>query len=175
MTPLTGMCECGCGNHAPLARQTDTARGYVKGAPVRFIYGHNISNGGRAMDRGYVLLRRPDHPSANRHGYVREYRLLAEAALGCELPPGAVVHHANGSKADNRNRNLVVCENNTYHLLLHHRERALHESGNTSALWCRYCESWDDPGNMYVRRGTRMGRHRKCHARHEKRRLENAR
>ena len=35
------LCECGCGNPAPIAKQTDTKHGRIKGAPTRFISGHN--------------------------------------------------------------------------------------------------------------------------------------
>lgn len=34
------LCECGCGEPAPIAKLTNTARGQVKGQPVRFIQGH---------------------------------------------------------------------------------------------------------------------------------------
>lgn len=34
------LCECGCGEPAPLSDRNDTKRGYVKGAPLRFICGH---------------------------------------------------------------------------------------------------------------------------------------
>lgn len=37
------LCECGCGNPAPLAKQTDNKKGYKKGDPLRFIAGHNIA------------------------------------------------------------------------------------------------------------------------------------
>jgi hypothetical protein len=40
---MTKLCECGCGNPAPLSKQTDKKRGYVKGEPMRFIAGHNIA------------------------------------------------------------------------------------------------------------------------------------
>lgn len=36
-----GLCQCGCGNKAPLAVMTNRKRGWVKGEPVRFIHGHN--------------------------------------------------------------------------------------------------------------------------------------
>lgn len=39
-----GYCRCGCGEKAPLAPQNDTARGYVKGQPMRFIYNHYHNN-----------------------------------------------------------------------------------------------------------------------------------
>jgi hypothetical protein len=35
------LCECGCGESAPIARVTWKARGWVKGQPVRFVHGHN--------------------------------------------------------------------------------------------------------------------------------------
>jgi hypothetical protein len=39
-TLFSGLCECGCGSPAPLARKTSTERGWVKGEPIRFIHGH---------------------------------------------------------------------------------------------------------------------------------------
>lgn len=34
-------CECGCGYPAPIARSSDSSRGYVRGESIRFIKGHN--------------------------------------------------------------------------------------------------------------------------------------
>jgi hypothetical protein len=36
------LCECGCGEPAPIATQTDNARGVSKGQPCRFISGHHL-------------------------------------------------------------------------------------------------------------------------------------
>jgi len=36
-----GLCECGCGRPAPIAKMTNTKKGHVKGQPVRFIRGHH--------------------------------------------------------------------------------------------------------------------------------------
>lgn len=41
MTAEIKLCECGCGNPAPIAKYTDGRRGTVKGQPLRFISGHN--------------------------------------------------------------------------------------------------------------------------------------
>jgi hypothetical protein len=40
------LCECGCGQPAPMAVRTDTAKGYVKGQPLRFVHGHGLRGGG---------------------------------------------------------------------------------------------------------------------------------
>ena len=36
------LCECGCGEPAPIAKITNTKRGHISGQPCRFIYGHNL-------------------------------------------------------------------------------------------------------------------------------------
>ena len=57
---------------------------------------------------GYKLVRVPTHPYAGTKGYVREHRLVVEAALGRPLKPNEVVHHKNGDRTDNRLENLEV-------------------------------------------------------------------
>jgi hypothetical protein len=48
-----GYCHCGCGKPTPIAKETSTKRGYVKGKPVLFIHGHS---GGRAAAPLEVLF-----------------------------------------------------------------------------------------------------------------------
>lgn len=43
-------CECGCGRLAPVAKQTDHRKGYVKGQRLRFVLGHNPGPPKRAPD-----------------------------------------------------------------------------------------------------------------------------
>ena len=64
----------------------------------------------------------PDHPNAQR-GYVREHVLIVERALGKVLAPKHPVHHFDGDKHNNSNKNLVVCEDQSYHMLLERRQR----------------------------------------------------
>jgi hypothetical protein len=46
------LCECGCGAIAPLAKKTSKKKGYIKGQPHRFIFGHHngIVKVGRAAE-----------------------------------------------------------------------------------------------------------------------------
>ena len=103
----------------------------------------------------------PDHYRADRWGYVREHILIAEKALGKSLPAGAIVHHTNGTKDSGP---LVICENQAYHNLIHQRTRAYVPCGHANWLQCKYCRLWDDPKNLYIRKNSNTGWHRKCHA-----------
>lgn len=109
-------CECGCGQETRLAPQTDTAKGWVKGQPKRFLLGHQGRiQWGKKTVKGYRYA----------VGRKRQtlHRRRAEIALGKPLPKGAEVHHADGTKGDNSP--LVICQDRSYHMLLHKRMREL--------------------------------------------------
>lgn len=92
--------------------------------------------------RGYWRIWAAHHPYAHGRRLIFEHVAVAELALGRRLPDGAVVHHVNGDKGDNRPSNLVVCQDQTYHQLLHRRMDALMEHGDANyrlTHQCKHC------------------------------------
>jgi len=59
--------------------------------------------------------------------------VIAERALGRYLPDGVQVHHVDGDASNNANRNLVICQDQTFHNLLHVRTEVLRAGGDPNA------------------------------------------
>ncbi len=75
---------------------------------------------------------------ANKRGWVSEHIAMAERALGKPLAKKHPVHHVDENSFHNVNSNLVICEDQKYHLLLHVRMRVLKAGGdpNTQRICC---------------------------------------
>lgn len=72
-------------------------------------------------DQGYRLIWSPDHPKKDKRGYVREHRLVMEKILGRFLRHDELIHHINGNKTDNRERNLCIVTR-AEHASMHHKK-----------------------------------------------------
>lgn len=181
LIPL-GDCACGCGGKTNLAKEDNKQKKREKGRPNRFVHGHNNAGAnhwewknGRALTHsGYVGIRdrTRSHARVNFNRYVREHILIAEKALGKPLPPEAVVHHIDHDKSNNRRGNLVICQDQAYHLLLHHREKALKACGNPNFRACRFCKKWDDPNNMVYTKVNFTYYHRDCRNKYRRERYK---
>ena len=94
---------------------------------------------------------------------VLEHVAVVEKALGKPLPKGAVIHHINEDKTDNRPENLLVCPDRKYHNLIHLRMEALAATGSPDSRKCVHCQQWDKPENLYKTTGYALSMyHKKC-------------
>jgi hypothetical protein len=164
-----GFCKCGCGKPTNLANRTRSECGHLKGKPLDFINGHNGRGknsarwkGGKYTRKdGYIFLTLPNHPRAGKNGQVMEQIIIAESVLGKPLPEKSVVHHIDGNPSNNEKTNLLICEDNNYHKLIHQRGRAYKACGHADYRKCRICLQYSEPTTMYKERTSY--RHYQCH------------
>lgn len=90
---------------------------------------------------------------------------VVENVLGFELPKSVVIHHWNEIKTDNRNENLLVCQDRAYHNLIHARMRAYDACGNANWRPCVICKKYDAIENFHKpkkEKSTAANVHQKC-------------
>ena len=106
------------------------------------------------------------HDGYVRHGtggkLIRAHQILAEKALGRQLPKGAQVHHVDENKHNNSPGNLVLCPSDAYHKLLHARQRAMDACGNPNYRKCQFCKEWCDPETMQYNAASKSHHHFAC-------------
>jgi hypothetical protein len=90
--------------------------------------------GGRILDsHGYILINKPEYPSANSNGYVFEHRLIYEEYHKCCILPWIHIHHINENITDNRINNLE--------LMTHLQHDRHHKIKDVSDRRCSICGS----------------------------------
>lgn len=143
---MNGLCECGCGLPAPLAKYSRKSKGIVAGQPLRFRLNHHRSK--------HISKYRTMQVDG---GTKAVHRAIAERAVGRPLPRSVVVHHVDHDP-DSRSPRLVICQNQGYHKLLHARERIARAGGNPNTQRiCAGCRLLKDLGEFHKKRGHRGG------------------
>jgi len=72
-------------------------------------YHKRLRSGGKSISScGYSLIWKPNHPLAQKKGYILEHRLVMSEYIGRNLKSDEIVHHINGNKLDNRIDNLQL-------------------------------------------------------------------
>src|SRR5262245_29846291 len=100
----------------------------------------------RPNTQGYIEV----YTGPGRRGRRFQHIVVAERALGRPLPPGAIIHHLNGDRKDNRPSNLVICQDQSYHALLHARTRVLRAGGNPNLhRRCHRCRQVRDLADFH--------------------------
>lgn len=117
------LCHCGCGKLVKLADRDGRIRKFLldhySQTMDRKGDKHPHWKGGRTKDKKYIIIKKPDHPNADKQGYVREHIYIMSEHLGRPLKKGEIVHHINGQRDDNRIENLQLLPNQGIHLSIH--------------------------------------------------------
>jgi hypothetical protein len=128
-------CACGCGKKIWDRDSRGRPRKYAHGHNGHYIWGRRGEQngrwkGGRKRDSdGYCLVKKPNHPHTNNHGYVREHRLVYEESRNCCILPRIDVHHRDGDKTNNVWYNLM--------LVLPSQHAKMHNSKQDFGALCR--------------------------------------
>jgi hypothetical protein len=127
------LCQCGCGEPAPISRRGKQRRfiknHYPRVQPKRYGADNPNWKGGVARRTGgRIGIYSPGHPNAELVGkgktpYVFRYRLEAEKHLGRYLEPGEVVHHVDDQPTNDVAENLEVKPSQAEHAREHYYRR----------------------------------------------------
>jgi hypothetical protein len=115
--PSDTLCGCGCGEIVPTRKQNGKLR-YCRSKNGKFYLSnhrphikgnksHKWKGGRYKTTTGYICISVPNHPNADKDGYVLEHRYVWEQVNG-PLKLNEVVHHINGIRDDNRIENLIA-------------------------------------------------------------------
>lgn len=121
------LCECGCGNPAPIAKYDFPERGWIKGQSKRFINGHNrpflCGSSNPSFNHGFTFDK-DDRAYISCYGgktFVKWVRIVYQNYFlnGKEIPDGYNVHHIDENPSNDAIYNLQLLTHGE-HVILHH-------------------------------------------------------
>ena len=100
--------------------------------------------------KGYILLRKPEHPYANCAGFVPEHRIVMEAIIGRYINPEIEVAHHNDHNVKNNNPENLTLLSKKEHRRIHNGWEKINGEWWKS---CSRCGAFlPVEGNFYQRR-----------------------
>lgn len=147
-------CACGCGQQRPRFNKQGIERRFIKYHSHLKGKNHwNYGDGTKINDKGYRLVKKPDHPHANSSGYVYEHRLVYEEYHRCCLLRYADIHHINGNRLDNRIENLQPLSH-SQHLSVTFKkdmsDRTCSECGNSTTYKVKDSPAWYKKADGFI-------------------------
>lgn len=170
-------CECGCGQVTKIATKNSTRDGYVRGEHRRFIHGHTPRTGkANTIVNGRRYISAHDMDTGRNDKRIMEHIWITQKALGKSIPSKAVIHHVDEDPLNNKNENLVICEDQAYHMLLHRRRKSYIETGNANSLHCVFCKEYGLPvsmsGTLITKKNRSTSWHKDCENSDQRKRWE---
>ena len=126
------------------------------------------------MEYPHITLK--GHRLETATGQVPISHAIIEIAIPGVFDPkkGHCVHHVDGDVNNSGRGNLVVCQDQAYHLLLHQRQRSYNTCGHTNWRPCVRCKKHDDISNMRAipNKSYFNYEHKECKAKYERERKQ---
>ena len=159
------LCLCGCDQETKISQITNSKFGSIKGISNRYVHGHHIkgsnnphyNNGKTYSKNDGILLTLPNHPNARKNGTVLEHIVICSAVLGKPLPLKAIIHHWDKNNSNNKSFNLLICQDQSFHMVIHMRQKAYEQSGHADYRYCNTCEKWHSTKDMCKNRNASLG------------------
>lgn len=127
---LYRLCECDCGKLIKIVTERGNIRRFETNHDKRGENHHKYNNG-ISNHREYIIIYKPDHPNAQKSGWIPEHRYIMSQFIGRSLEPNEEVHHINGNEKDNRIENLQLVTSSEHTII--------HNSMNMDNRVCLLC------------------------------------
>lgn len=80
---------------------------------------HNWKGGKILNGKGYIIIKKRNHPFCNKQGYILEHRFIMEKKIRRFLKKNEIVHHIDQNTLNNNPENLMLFPNHSEHIKHH--------------------------------------------------------